>query len=40
MKNLRIYLDTSIVNILVAEDAPDFRRVAERLTALNAAGGR
>jgi hypothetical protein len=29
MKQLRIYLDTSIVNFLFAEDAPDFRRVTE-----------
>ena len=29
MKKLRIYLDTSIVNFLFAEDAPDFRRVTE-----------
>lgn len=29
MKKLRIYLDTSVVNFLFAEDAPDFRRVTE-----------
>jgi len=27
MKQLRIYLDTSVVNFLFAEDAPDFHRV-------------
>ena len=27
MKKLRIYLDTSVINFLFAEDAPDFRRV-------------
>lgn len=29
MKKLRIYLDTSVVNFLYADDAPDFRRVTE-----------
>lgn len=27
MRKLRIYLDTSVINFLFAEDAPDFRRV-------------
>ncbi len=27
MKRLRIYLDTSVINFLFADDAPDFRRV-------------
>lgn len=27
MKKLRIYLDTSVINFLFADDAPDFRRV-------------
>lgn len=27
MKKLRIYLDTSVINFLFAEDAPDFQRV-------------
>jgi hypothetical protein len=29
MKKLRVYLDTSVVNFLFAEDAPDFQRVTE-----------
>ena len=29
MKKLRIYLDTSVINFLFADDAPDFRRVTE-----------
>jgi hypothetical protein len=29
MRKLRIYLDTSIVNFLFAEDSPDFRRATE-----------
>jgi predicted nucleic acid-binding protein len=33
MKTLRIYLDTSVVNFLFAEDAPDFRRVTEAFFA-------
>jgi hypothetical protein len=46
MKKLRIYLDTSIVNFLFADDAPDFRRVTEDFfarviaAALAAGGGR
>ena len=36
MKKLRIYLDTSIVNFLFAEDAPDFRRVTEEFFAVHA----
>jgi predicted nucleic acid-binding protein len=31
MKKLRIYLDTSVVNFLFAEDAPDFQRVTVEL---------
>ena len=27
MNKLRIYLDTSVVNFLFADDAPDFKRV-------------
>ncbi len=27
MRQLRVYLDTSVINFLFAEDAPDFRRV-------------
>jgi hypothetical protein len=34
MKKLRIYLDTSIVNFLFADDAPDFRRVTEDFFAV------
>jgi hypothetical protein len=30
MKKLRIYLDTSVINFLFADDAPDFRRVTQR----------
>lgn len=29
IKKLRVYLDTSVINFLFAEDAPDFRRVTE-----------
>ncbi len=29
MKKLRIYLDTSVINFLFADDAPDFRRATE-----------
>jgi hypothetical protein len=29
VKKLRIYLDTSVINFLFADDAPDFRRVTE-----------
>jgi predicted nucleic acid-binding protein len=29
MRKLRIYLDTSVINFLFADDAPDFRRVTE-----------
>jgi predicted nucleic acid-binding protein len=36
MKKLRIYLDTSIVNFLFAEDAPDFRRLTEDFFAMHA----
>lgn len=36
MNKLRIYLDTSIVNFLFAEDAPDFRRVTEDFFAVHA----
>lgn len=30
MKKLRIYLDTSVINFLFADDAPDFKRVTEQ----------
>lgn len=33
MKKLRIYLDTSVVNFLFAEDSPDFRRATEEFFA-------
>ena len=33
MKKLRIYLDTSVINFLFAEDSPDFRRVTEEFFA-------
>jgi hypothetical protein len=33
MKKLRIYLDTSVINFLSADDAPDFRRVTEEFFA-------
>jgi hypothetical protein len=36
MKKLRIYLDTSVINFLFAEDAPDFRRVTEEFFAKHA----
>ncbi len=36
MKKFRIYLDTSVVNFLFAEDAPDFRRVTEDFFAEHA----
>jgi predicted nucleic acid-binding protein len=36
MKKLRIYLDTSVVNFLFTEDAPDFRRVTEDFFAVHA----
>jgi predicted nucleic acid-binding protein len=29
MKKLRVYLDTSVINFLFADDAPDFRRITE-----------
>ena len=29
MQKLNIYLDTSVINFLLAEDAPDFRRATE-----------
>lgn len=28
MKKLRIYLDTSVINFLFADDAPDFKSVS------------
>lgn len=37
MKRLRIYLDTSVVNFLFADDAPDFRKVTEEFFAVYAA---
>jgi predicted nucleic acid-binding protein len=36
MKKMRIYLDTSVVNFLFADDSPDFRRVTEEFFALYA----
>ncbi|MEN8255721.1 MAG: hypothetical protein ABFR33_09660 [Verrucomicrobiota bacterium] len=33
MRRLRIYLDTSVINFLYADDAPDFRRVTEEFFA-------
>ena len=36
MKKLRIYLDTSVINFLFAEDAPDFRRVTEEFFSRHA----
>ena len=36
MKKLRIYLDTSVINFLFADDAPDFRRVTEDFFAQHA----
>jgi len=33
MKKLRIYLDTSVISFLDADDAPDFRRVTEEFFA-------
>ncbi|MEI6126614.1 MAG: hypothetical protein WCQ99_08705 [Pseudomonadota bacterium] len=29
MKKLKIYLDTSVINFLFADDAPDFKMVTE-----------
>ena len=37
MKRLRIYLDTSIVNFLFADDAPYFRRITVEFFAVYAA---
>jgi len=31
MKKLRIYLDTSIINFLYADDAPDLKKITEEL---------
>jgi predicted nucleic acid-binding protein len=36
LKKLRIYLDTSVINFLFADDAPDFRRVTEDFFAKHA----
>jgi len=36
MNKLRIYLDTSVVNFLFAEDSPDFRRMTEEFFAKHA----
>jgi len=36
MKKLRIYLDTSVINFLFADDAPDFRRATEEFFAKHA----
>ena len=37
MKKLRIYLDTSVINFLFTDDAPDFRRVTEEFFDRHAA---
>ena len=37
MKKLRLYLDTSVISFLYAEDSPDFRRVTEEFFARHAA---
>ena len=34
MNKLRIYIDTSVINFLFAEDVPDFRK-EERFMAIN-----
>jgi predicted HAD superfamily hydrolase len=31
MKKLRIYLDTSVINFLFADDAPDLKKITEEL---------
>lgn len=36
MKKLRIYLDTSVVNFLFADDAPDFQRATQEFFARHA----
>ena len=36
MKKLRLYLDTSVINFLFADDAPDFRRITEDFFARHA----
>ena len=36
MSKMRIYLDTSVINFLFAEDAPDFRKVTEDFFVNNA----
>lgn len=36
MRKLRIYLDTTIINFLFADDAPDFRKVTETFFAKHA----
>jgi len=36
MRKLRIYLDTSVINFLFADDAPDFRKVTEDFFATHA----
>jgi predicted nucleic acid-binding protein len=36
MRRLRIYLDTSVINFLFANDAPDFRKVTEAFFAKHA----
>ena len=37
MKKLKIYLDTSVINFLFADDAPDFRKVTQDFFAIYAA---
>ena len=29
MRQLRVYLDTSVINFLFADDSPDFRKATE-----------
>lgn len=29
MKKIKIYLDTSVINFLIADDVPEFRKVTE-----------
>lgn len=36
MRKLRIYLDTSVINFLFAEDVPDFRKATEEFFSLHA----
>ena len=36
MRKLRIYLDTSVINFLFAQDVPDFRKATEEFFSLHA----